>query len=240
MVKNLPAMQETWVQSLGQEDPLEKRTNTHSSVLAWEIPWYQEPGRLQVTVLQESDTTERLSLFPYRVKRLFLFAQEFWDILDFQVPSLTQVGTSVFTQYIRVPLYQGPVAEPLIGSAHCLLRLPQAINFLLLYQRRYSFKLQRGFLVLHASCDLYAHGFEFLSSPVFVLWDQKKKLESFSISKHCCSHIHKMRQLTDFPPAPLCPLSVTMLIMMMSPFARGYPSPTHPLCKKHIPCSSNV
>lgn len=132
------------------------------------------------------------------------------------------------------------MAEPLIGSAHCLLRLPQAINFLLLYERRYSFKLQRGFLVLHASCELYAHGFEFLSSPVFVLWDQKKKLESSSISKHCCCHIHKMPQLPHFPPAPLCPLSVTMLIKMMSPFARGYPSPTHPLCKKHIPCSSNV
>ena len=46
MVMNLPAMQETQVQSLGQEDPLEKEMVTHSSILAWEIPWIEEPGRL--------------------------------------------------------------------------------------------------------------------------------------------------------------------------------------------------
>ena len=42
-VKNLPAMQKTWVQSLGQEDPLEKGIATHSSILAWKIPWTEEP-----------------------------------------------------------------------------------------------------------------------------------------------------------------------------------------------------
>ena len=47
MVKNLPAMLETRVQSLGQEDPLEKDLATHSSILAWRIPWTEEPGRLQ-------------------------------------------------------------------------------------------------------------------------------------------------------------------------------------------------
>ena len=47
MVKCLPAMQDTWVQSLGQEDPLEKEMQTHSSTLAWKIPWTEEPGRLQ-------------------------------------------------------------------------------------------------------------------------------------------------------------------------------------------------
>ena len=46
-VRNLPAMQETWVQSLGQEDHLEKGMATHSSVLAWRIPWTEEPGGLQ-------------------------------------------------------------------------------------------------------------------------------------------------------------------------------------------------
>ena len=45
--KNLPAMRETWVRPLGWEDPLEKETTTHSSVLAWRIPWTEEPGRLQ-------------------------------------------------------------------------------------------------------------------------------------------------------------------------------------------------
>ena len=46
-VKRLPTMQETQVQSLGQEDPLEKGMDTHSSILAWRIPWTEEPGRLQ-------------------------------------------------------------------------------------------------------------------------------------------------------------------------------------------------
>ena len=47
LVKNLPAMQETQVRSLGQEDPLEKEMATHSSNLAWKIPWTEKPGRLQ-------------------------------------------------------------------------------------------------------------------------------------------------------------------------------------------------
>ena len=47
MAKNLPAMQETWVLSLGWEDPLEKEMATQSNVLAWKIPWTEEPGRLQ-------------------------------------------------------------------------------------------------------------------------------------------------------------------------------------------------
>ena len=48
-VKNLPAVQETWVQSLGQEDPLEKEMATYSSILAWRIPWTEELGGLQTT-----------------------------------------------------------------------------------------------------------------------------------------------------------------------------------------------
>ena len=53
-VKNLPAMEVTWVQSLGQEDLLEKEMATHSGILAWEIPWTEHLGRLQS---KESDTT---------------------------------------------------------------------------------------------------------------------------------------------------------------------------------------
>ena len=56
MINNLPARQETQVQSLGQEDPLEKEMATHSSVLAWEIPGTEEPGRLQSMGSQELDT----------------------------------------------------------------------------------------------------------------------------------------------------------------------------------------
>ena len=60
-VKNLPAKQETWVRPLGQEDPLENEMATHFSVLAWEIPWTEEPDRLQSMGSQrvgELDTTE--------------------------------------------------------------------------------------------------------------------------------------------------------------------------------------
>ena len=46
-VDNLPAIQKTWIQSLGQEDPLEEEMATHSSVLAWKIPWTEKPGGLQ-------------------------------------------------------------------------------------------------------------------------------------------------------------------------------------------------
>ena len=62
MVENLPAMQETWVQSWGQEDPLEKGMATHSSVLAWRIPWTEEPGRLQSIGLQSQTQLKQLSM----------------------------------------------------------------------------------------------------------------------------------------------------------------------------------
>ena len=60
MVKNLPAMLETWVQSLGQEDSLEKRMVTHSSILAWRIPWTEKPGQLQSMGCKELGVIERL------------------------------------------------------------------------------------------------------------------------------------------------------------------------------------
>ena len=54
MVKNPPAMQETWVRSVSWEDPLEKGMATHFSILAWSIPWTEEPGRLQSMGLQRA------------------------------------------------------------------------------------------------------------------------------------------------------------------------------------------
>ena len=60
IVKCLPTMQETWVWSLGWEDPLEKEMATHSSTLAWRIPWMEEPGGLQSIDLKELDVTEQL------------------------------------------------------------------------------------------------------------------------------------------------------------------------------------
>ena len=74
MVKNLPAMQETQVWSPGREDPPKKEMATHSSVLAWRIPWTEEPGGLQSMGRKELNTTERLTL----LLSLFFFPQGWW------------------------------------------------------------------------------------------------------------------------------------------------------------------
>ena len=71
-VKNPPALQETWVRSLGWEDPLEKGMATHSSISAWRIPWTGRPGRLQYMALEESDVSERLTL------SLHFLVQQVW------------------------------------------------------------------------------------------------------------------------------------------------------------------
>ena len=60
-VKQLPAMRETGVRSLGREDPLQEGMATHSSILAWNSPWTEEPGGVQSMGLQESDMTEQLN-----------------------------------------------------------------------------------------------------------------------------------------------------------------------------------
>ena len=84
MGKNLPAMQETWVQSLSQEEPLEEEMATHSSILAWRIPWTEEPGGLQTMVLQSQTqlsmhTQEPLGCFGVFFVCLFVF---FWRKLS--------------------------------------------------------------------------------------------------------------------------------------------------------------
>ena len=62
MVKNLPAIWETWIRSLGWEDPLEEGVATHSSILAWRISWAKEPVGLRLWGHKESDMTEQLTL----------------------------------------------------------------------------------------------------------------------------------------------------------------------------------
>ena len=64
-LKRLPAVWEIWVQSLSREDPLEKEMATHSSILAWRIPWTEELGGLQSTGRKESGTTERLHVLSF-------------------------------------------------------------------------------------------------------------------------------------------------------------------------------
>ena len=61
MAKNLPAMRDSWVQSLGQEDPLEKGMATHSSILAWRFPWAEDPRKVYGVSHRESDATEPLN-----------------------------------------------------------------------------------------------------------------------------------------------------------------------------------
>ena len=75
MAKNLPAMQETWVPSLGQEDPLQKGMAIHSRILAWRIPWTEEPSRLQPMRSQRVGHTEQLTLslfFTSQLKKFFI------------------------------------------------------------------------------------------------------------------------------------------------------------------------
>ena len=60
MIKNPTSMQETWAQSLGRENPLKEDMATHSSILAWKIPWSKEPGGLQSIGSKESDMTEMI------------------------------------------------------------------------------------------------------------------------------------------------------------------------------------
>ena len=74
-VKNLPARQETQVQSLGLKNPLEKEMATHSSILAWEIPWTEESGGYSPWDLKESDMTEQLT-------DLFHFHSHHYSLLD--------------------------------------------------------------------------------------------------------------------------------------------------------------
>ena len=82
-LKHLPAMWETWVQSLGREDPLEKEMATHSSVLAWRIPWTEELGGLQSTGRKESDMTERLHFhFHFHV---FIYLSQFCIFYEYNV-----------------------------------------------------------------------------------------------------------------------------------------------------------
>ena len=85
MVKNLPPMQETWVQSLGQEDPLEKEMATHSSILAWRIPWTEEPGGPQFMGSQRVGHDWTTNTFTFIFAYIFPFTSEMYTFLCFYV-----------------------------------------------------------------------------------------------------------------------------------------------------------
>ena len=137
LVKNLPAMQETRVPSLGWEDPLEKGMAIHSSILAWRISWTEEPGKLQSIGRKKSDTTEwlTLSLFPtYKLNFLCCFENHLWLLITwlqcncvdlFVVFSLLLFSHSVMSnslqphwlQHARLPC---PSPSPKVAHVHWL------------------------------------------------------------------------------------------------------------------------
>ena len=94
MIKNLPAVQKTWVRSLGQEDPMEEGMATHSSILAWRIPMDRRTWRATVHGVAESDTTQRLSTHMF----LILYNISLWLIHFTTGSSYFLIAFSYFTQ----------------------------------------------------------------------------------------------------------------------------------------------
>ena len=89
MVKRLPTMQETWIRSLGWEDPLEKEMAIHSSILAWKIPWTEKPGGYSPWGSKESDTTERLH-FLFKIKTALKASSVLFSADLSEVPTSTR------------------------------------------------------------------------------------------------------------------------------------------------------
>ena len=85
-VKRLPTMRETWVQSVDQEDILEKEMATHSSILAWKIPWMEEPGRLQPMGLQRVGHDGATNTFTRFRSPFFLTDFHFTYLFSWQSP----------------------------------------------------------------------------------------------------------------------------------------------------------
>ena len=98
-VKSLRTIQETWVWSLGWEDHLEKEMATHSSILAWESPWTEKPGRLQSMGSQELDITEQLKFWPLS---LLYIRNSFWVNLSFFLLFLSIIVKRKTTSSIQV------------------------------------------------------------------------------------------------------------------------------------------
>ena len=95
-------MQETQVQSLGWEDPLEKKMATHSSILAWRMPWTEEPGGLQRMHCKQSDTTERLSLSLSHTVQISSFQEALHSLSHLTVSLLLIFSSAVKQQSTRV------------------------------------------------------------------------------------------------------------------------------------------
>ena len=94
MVKNLPAMQETRVQFLGWEDPLEKEMTTHSSIFVWKIPWVEEPGRLHI-VHGVARVRHNLVTKPPAPKKTYRCPTVHAEVLNMLVVREMQIKTTV-------------------------------------------------------------------------------------------------------------------------------------------------
>ena len=92
MVKHLPAMRETRVRSLGWQDPLEKEMATHSSTLAWKIPWTEEPGRLQFMGVAEGQTRLSNFTFTFHFHALEKEMATYFRILAWRIPGMGEPG----------------------------------------------------------------------------------------------------------------------------------------------------
>ena len=99
MVKCLPTMWETWVRSLGWEDPLEKEMATHSSTLAWKIPWMEKPVGYGPWCCKESDTTKRLYFTSSKVQYVVDFINVLYELVKFSISM-----NAVFCTYILLLL----------------------------------------------------------------------------------------------------------------------------------------
>ena len=102
MVKNLPAMWETWVRSPGGEDPLEKRMTTHSSILAWRIPWTEEPGGLQSVGSHRMDTTAAAA-------KSLQSCLTLCDPMDCSLPgsSVHRILQARILEWVAIPFFRG-------------------------------------------------------------------------------------------------------------------------------------
>ena len=105
---NLPARQETWVRSLGQEDPLEKETATHSSILAWEIPWTEEPDGLQSTALQRVGYDWAGNTFTFTMT---MTAYNYFRFTDVETEARRLNGLLKVTQAVRGSSRARPVCS---------------------------------------------------------------------------------------------------------------------------------
>ena len=107
-------MKETWIQSLGQEDPLEEEMSTHSDILAWGIPWTEEPGGLQVMGLQESYITYQLNTHTHTHTHTHGLSL---SVPEAHTHTHTHTHTCMLSLFFSVPEARSPEARCWQGQA---------------------------------------------------------------------------------------------------------------------------